>query len=172
KQKLLIASTAGYGFVTEMDNLHTRNQKGKALLTLPEGARPLVPQYIVGTETFYVVAVTGAGRMLAFPLADLPELSKGKGNKLINIISKEFKAGEDYLKHLALLPEGGTLTLFAGKRHFKLVFGNMANFMGTRAQRGKKLPRGFQNVDAVTVEKPAAAEPEGAEREDGAEGFD
>ncbi len=169
KQKLLIASTAGYGFVTELENLHTRNQKGKALLSLSEGARPMTPIYITGnTASLYAIAITGEGRMLAFALSELPELTKGKGNKIINILSKEFKSGSDYLKHLVLLPEGGTLILFAGKRHFKLVFGNMANFIGTRAQRGKRLPRGFQNIDSVVVEKPAPAASEAILEEDDA----
>ncbi len=153
QQKLLLSSDAGYGFVTELENLYTRNQKGKALLSLPPGAKPMDPIFIPREEvTFFVTAITAMGRLLAFPLADLPELPKGKGNKIINILAKDVKAGSDYLKHLALVPEEGTLTLFSGKRHFKLTFGNFANFMGSRAQRGKRLPRGFQNVDSLLVE--------------------
>ncbi len=154
KQKLLIASTAGYGFITPLEALQTRNQKGKAILTLSGPALPVPPIHITGgTADFYVVAVTTEGRMLVFPLAEMPELQKGKGNKIIHINAGEFKSGGDYLKHLVLLTDQGALTLFAGKRHFKLGFGNITNFVGTRGQRGKKLPRGFQNIDAVAVEK-------------------
>ncbi|MFO8112529.1 MAG: hypothetical protein R6T92_08480, partial [Desulfosalsimonadaceae bacterium] len=155
KQKLLIASNAGYGFVTQIQHMHTRNQKGKALLSLPGDAQPLPPLHVTGSAAdFYVVAITAAGRMLMFPLPEMPELQKGKGNKIIHIKTGDITAGKDFLKHLALLPDKGALTLFAGRRHFRLVFGNIANFMGSRGQRGKKLPRGFQNVDSVTVEKP------------------
>lgn len=156
EQKLLVASTAGYGFVTELENFYTRNQKGKALISLPVGALPLVPIHIAGNiARLYVVSITNEGRMLVFPLKDLPELAKGKGNKIINVMSRDFKAGTDFIKHLLLLPEEGLLTLFSGRRHFKLTTGNFANFIGSRAQRGKKLPRGFRNVDSVSVELPA-----------------
>jgi topoisomerase-4 subunit A len=161
KQKLLIASTAGYGFITELENLNTRNQKGKALISLPDGALPLSPIYITGNvPSLYVVSITNEGRMLAFPLKDLPELPKGKGNKIINITAKNFKAGTDFLKHLFLVPAEGELTLFSGRRHFKLTFANLGNFIGSRAQRGKRLPRGLANVDTVSVELPAPQVPE------------
>lgn len=155
-QKLLVASSAGYGFVTELQNFYTRNQKGKALLSVPEGALPLAPIHIPGNMArLYVVSITSEGRMLGFPLKDLPELPKGKGNKIINIPAKDFVSGGDFLKHLFLMPEEGQLTLFSGRRHFKLTFANFSNFIGSRAQRGKRLPRGLTNVDSVLVEAPA-----------------
>ncbi len=156
KQKLLVASTAGFGFVTILENLNTRNQKGKALITLPAGATPLVPLHISGsTAGLYAVAITHQGRMLAFPLKELPELARGKGNKLINVLAKDFKAGSDFLKHLVLVPEQGMLTFYAGKRYFKPTSANFSNYIGKRAQRGKMLPRGFRNVERVEVELPA-----------------
>jgi topoisomerase-4 subunit A len=156
KQKLLVASTAGYGFVTELENFNTRNQKGKALISLSAGAVPLMPIHITGNMAgIYVVSITNEGRMLAFPIKDLPELSKGKGNKIINVLTKDFKAGTDFIKHLILIPEEGLLTLFSGRRHFKLTSANFSNFIGKRAQRGKILPRGLRNVDSVLVELPA-----------------
>ena len=156
KQKLLVASTAGYGFVTELENFNTRNQKGKALISLPAGALPLVPIHITGNMAgTYVVSITNEGRMLVFPIKDLPELAKGKGNKIINVLTKDFKAGTDFIKHLFLLPEDGLLTLFSGRRHYKLTASNFSNFIGKRAQRGKILPRGLRNVDSVLVELPA-----------------
>ncbi len=171
-QRLLLASNAGYGFVTQLQHLYTRNQKGKAVLTLPGETRPMTPIHVTGSPSdIYIAAITAQGRMLLFPLAELPELSKGKGNKIIHIKPGEFASGNDFLKHLALLPDKGVLTLYAGRRHFRLVFGNIANFMGSRGQRGKKLPRGFQNVDAIVVEKPkpAVVETETAEGETPAE---
>ena len=156
KQKLLVASTAGYGFVTELENFNTRNQKGKALISLSAGALPLVPIHITGNMAgTYVVSITNEGRMLVFPIKNLPELAKGKGNKIINVLTKDFKAGTDFIKHLFLLPEDGLLTLFCGRRHFKLIASNFSNFIGKRAQRGKILPRGLRNVDSVLVEPPA-----------------
>ena len=155
-QKLLLASTAGYGFVTALENFNTRNQKGKALISLPVGSHPLVPVHITGKPgSLYVVSITSEGRMLGFLLKELPELAKGNGNKIISILPKDFKAGNDFLKHLFLLPEEGLLTLYAGKRHFKLTPSGFSDFIGKRAQRGKKLPRGFRNVDSVEVALPS-----------------
>ena len=94
---------------------------------------------------------------LVFSLNALPELPKGKGNKIIHIPPKKAKAREELLTMLALVPEDGTLIIYAGKRHFKLTPGNLADFMGERGRRGKKLPRGLRNVDAVAVEHPESA---------------
>jgi topoisomerase IV subunit A len=154
---ILAASDAGYGFITQLSNLYTKNQKGKAFLSLPPGARPLQPLYIEGLENTLLAAITNAGRMLVFPLDALPELPKGKGNKIIQIPPKKAKEREEFVTTLALIPAGGTLIIQAGKRHFKLTPGNLAEFMGERGRRGKKLPRGLRNVDSVTVELPEPA---------------
>jgi len=164
-RSILAASDAGYGFVTRIENLYTTNQKGKAFLSLPAGARPLHPLYIESLENTLLAAITNVGRMLVFPLIALPELPKGKGNKIIHIPSKKAKDREEYLTTLALIPENGTLILHAGKRHFKLTPGNLSEFMGERGRRGKKLPRGLRNVDAVSVELPEPMEPPQAQEE-------
>ena len=90
--------------------------------------------------------------MLVFPLADLPILPKGKGNKIIQIPPKRASQREELLNFLAPVPQHATLTIFAGKRHFKLTFNNVMDFAGERGRRGRKLPRGFQNVDRLEVE--------------------
>ncbi len=155
QQKILAASDAGYGFVTELENLYTKNQKGKAFLSLPAGALPLQPHYVHTVEHIYLVSVTNEGRMLVFPLGILPVLPKGKGNKIINIPAKRAKAREELMTGMALVPEGASLTIHAGKRFFKLTAGNLADFIGERGRRGRKLPRGFRNVDQLQVELPA-----------------
>jgi topoisomerase-4 subunit A len=156
---ILAASDAGYGFITQLSNLYTKNQKGKAFLSLPPGSSPLPPLYIESLENTLLAAITNAGRMLVFPLNALPELPKGKGNKIIHIPSQKVKAREEFVITLALMPEAGTLIIHAGKRRFKLTPGNLAEFMGERGRRGKKLPRGLRNVDGVTIELPEPAEP-------------
>lgn len=153
QQPMLIAGDGGYGFVTVLENLHTRNQKGKAFLTLPSGSLPLSPLEIPESEIpLHVAAVTLQGRLLIFPLADLPELPKGKGNKLIHIPPRDLKEGADRLLFLQLMGEGDKLVVHAGKQFFALSGGNLQQFMGQRGKRGKRLPRGFQRVSAVTVE--------------------
>ena len=156
-QLILMASDAGYGFVTELQNLYTKNQKGKALLSLPRGAEPLHPIYIHHLEGQLLAALTNEGRMLVFPLKILPQLPRGKGNKIIQIPPARARDRVELMTGLTLIPEGGTMTIFSGKRHFKLSFGNMQQFMGERGRRGKKLPRGFRNVSRIESELPDQA---------------
>jgi topoisomerase-4 subunit A len=101
-----------------------------------------------------LAAVTNEGRMLVFPLNKLPALVKGKGNKIIQIPTKRARERKELLIHLTLVPAEGTLTIFAGKRFFKLTYGNLTQYVGERGRRGKKLPRGFQNVDRLESEAP------------------
>jgi len=156
-RKLLMASDAGYGFITRFEDLVTRNTKGKAMLTLPKGAQPLQPILFDNVSGNLLAAVTNEGRMLVFPLNKLPALSKGKGNKIIQIPPKRAKSREELLTHLILVPEEGTLVIHAGKRFFKLTYGNLSQYMGERGRRGKKLPRGFQNVDWLESQAPVQA---------------
>jgi topoisomerase-4 subunit A len=151
---IMIASDAGYGFITQFNNLFTKNSKGKVLLSLPKGATPLPPFFVDNLETDMLVAISNEGRMLVFPIGKLPLLPKGKGNKIINIPAKRARERIELVAHLLTLPQGGSLTIFAGKRHFKLTPGNLAQYLGERGRRGKKLPRGFQRVDRVAAEAP------------------
>ncbi len=152
-QRLLAVSSAAYGFVTRLEHLVSRNQKGKAFLSLPLGAAPLHPIILQHpVDLLYAAAVTLQGRLLVFPLEQLPELPKGKGNKIIHIPPADLKSGADGLKHLVLLPDLTALTVHAGKRHFTLTPGNLTDFIGDRGKRGRKLPRGFRNVDALVAE--------------------
>jgi topoisomerase-4 subunit A len=153
EQPLLIASTAGYGFITELGQMHTRNTKGKAFLSLPEGALPLTPMAIdPAAQDLHLVAVTLQGRMLAFPLNELPHLPRGKGNKIIHVLTKDLKAGEDALIFLRLMTGQQKLAVHAGKRGFTMTFNVVREFIAERGKRGKKLPRGFQRVSDLVVE--------------------
>ena len=146
-----MASDAGYGFITRFKDLVTRNTKGKAVLSLPKGSRPLRPLPFDNADDHLLAAVTNEGRMLIFPLNKLPVIAKGKGNKIIQISPKRAKRREELLIHLTLVPAEGSLTIHAGKRFFKLTAGNLTQYLGERGRRGRKLPRGFQNVDRLEV---------------------
>ena len=148
-QCLLIASDSGYGFRARMSDLLTKNRSGKVVLTLPENACPLPPLVLPATREDLLAAVTNEGRMLIFPLADLPELPRGKGNKIIHIPTARAKTREELLAHLCVLAPGDQLVIHSGKRHLTLKPGNLSDFSGPRGRRGRKLPRGFQNVDRL-----------------------
>ena len=109
---------------------------------------------VIENESDMLLAITSAGRMLMFPVSDLPELSKGKGNKIINIPSAEAAKGEDGLAHLFLLPPQSTLTIHVGKRKIKLRPEELQKVVGERGRRGS-LMRGLQRIDRVEIDSPA-----------------
>lgn len=153
-QMLLMASDAGYGFVTKLGDLFTKNKSGKAAISLPENSQVLPVQEVDSPEQGLLVAVSNEGRLLVFPLADLPVLSKGKGNKIINIPSARAKDREELLVALAVVGETDSLVVQSGKRTLTLKPDDLEHYRGERGRRGNKLPRGFQKVDGVEVLKP------------------
>jgi topoisomerase-4 subunit A len=151
EQKVLLASDAGYGFITELSNLVTKNTKGKAMLTVAKECEAMPPAYVNNYETDYLAAITTEGRMLIIPAAVLPELPKGKGNKIIQIPPARVKSREEFVTLVAVFPEGATIKIHAGKRYLRLTPANIADFIGERGRRGRKLPRGFRNTDRIEV---------------------
>jgi topoisomerase-4 subunit A len=152
----LVASDAGYGFVTRFEDMVSRNKNGKALISLPKGAQVVTPKPVADYEAQYCVAVTTEGRMLVFPLRDLPCLAKGKGNKIISIPSARVMSREEYVVDIAVLSEESELLVLSGKRHLRLKMRDLEHYRGERGRRGNKLPRGFQKVDRLAVETPAS----------------
>ncbi|TLX21933.1 DNA topoisomerase IV subunit A [Thermomonas fusca] len=149
-ERLVIASSHGYGFVTRFENLTSRNKAGKALLSLSEGGHVLQPAAVASVEVDRIVAVTSAGHVLAFPVAELPELDKGKGNKIIEI--PKAKRGTEKVVAIAVVPEGGKLLVQSGARTMTLAFRDLDPYLGARGSRGGLLPRGWQKVDGLAVE--------------------
>ena len=152
EQLMVIASDAGYGFVVKGEDMQAKNKAGKALITLPNGARVLPPKMLNSFEDDWLAAVTNEGRLLVFKVSDLPQLSKGKGNKLIGIPTDRAAKREELLVDFAILPPQGNLVLIAGKRTLSLKFSDLEHYQGERGRRGNKLPRGFQRVDGLRVE--------------------
>jgi topoisomerase-4 subunit A len=103
-------------------------------------------------DSDWLAAVTSEGRLLVFKVADLPQLAKGKGNKIIGIPGERVASREEYLSDLAVLGEGCALVLQAGKRTLTLKPDDLEHYKGERGRRGNKLPRGFQRVDGLLVE--------------------
>jgi topoisomerase-4 subunit A len=151
QQKILLASSFGYGFVTELGNLHSRVKAGKALLSVPAGAQPVMPVPISDGAGSLVVCVTSEGYLLAFPLDEVPELAKGKGNKLINVPPKRLKSGDEFMVGLAVMADKDEILVWAGQRYLRLGHKDIDHFRGERAHRGRKLPRGFQRVTRIEL---------------------
>ncbi|MEW5544710.1 DNA topoisomerase IV subunit A [Pseudomonas soli] len=151
----VVASDAGYGFVVKGEDLQAKNKAGKGLLSLPNGAKVMTPRPVADREQDWLAAVTTEGRLLVFKVADLPQLGKGKGNKIIGVPGDRVASREEYVTDLAVICEGSTLVLQAGKRTLSLKPDDLEHYKGERGRRGSKLPRGFQRVDGLLVETPA-----------------
>lgn len=155
QQHYMLSSDAGYGFICQFNDLVSRNKNGKAILTLPTGAKSMTPVAVNDVANDNVLAVSNEGRMLVFPVADLPQLSKGKGNKIISIPALRAQTREEYMVAIATVPADATVTLLAGKRKLTLKPADIEHYRGERGRRGNKLPRGLQRVDAVRIEPQA-----------------
>lgn len=151
EQFVLLASDAGYGFVAKIGELYVKNRNGKACVKLPEGSRILSPRIVPSQEELLVVCVTSAGRLLIFSLKELPELARGKGNKLIGIPAAKAAMREEYVIDVQVLSSSDLLTVHAGKRHFTLKGADLEHYKGERGRRGNCLPRGLQNVTQLQV---------------------
>ena len=150
KDLYLMSSDAGYGFITQFSDMVSKNKAGKTLLTLPKNARVL-PPVIVSREDQLLVAISNEGRMLIFPLSDLPKLARGKGNKIINIASARAAERLEVVTQLQVFSAEDSLVLYAGRRHVTLKPSDLEHYRGERGRRGNKLPRGFQKVDKLEV---------------------
>ena len=148
-QQFLVASDAGYGFITSFANMVTKNKSGKSILSVPNGSLSMQPLLINDLEHECVAAFSNEGRLLIFPLKDLPVMARGKGIKIINIPSNRSKDRSEFMSFLLVFSETDTLVVRSGKRTISLKMSEMEHFRGERARRGLKLPRGFQRVDGV-----------------------
>ena len=150
--QVLVASDAGYGFVTKIADLTSKTKNGKAVLTLPKGSNVVTPARIESAETGLIAAVTSEGRMLVFPVSELPVLARGKGNKIINIPSARAATREELMVALIVIEEGQTLLVHCGKQYLKMSAADLEHYRGERGRRGNKLPRGYQRVSHLSVE--------------------
>jgi len=148
----LFSTSAGYGFVARLGDLISRNKAGKAVISVPAGAQVLPAVKVNSLTDDLVASINSAGSMLVFPVGELPEMAKGKGNKIFNVPSKKFKSGEESMVALCVIPPKGKLRITSGKRHTTIKYSELDNYSGARGQRGRKLPRGFQNVGGAALE--------------------
>ena len=152
ESRYLLASDGGYGFVAKLEELTGKNKSGKAVLSVPKGCSVMAPVQIPAGEKIWVAAVSNEGRLLLFPLEQLPEMAKGKGNKMIDIPGARAARREELVRDIVLLPAGASLVVHAGKRHLTLKDADLDYYRGERGRRGSKLPRGLQKVDRLEAD--------------------
>jgi topoisomerase-4 subunit A len=150
--RVLLASDAGYGFVATLEDLVTRNKAGKSILRVPQGGKAVVPSPVPRDAECLIAAVSSIGRLLCFEMEELPELAKGKGNKLLNIPTKKYKAGEEHMVAACVIPEEGNLQIHTGTRMMTLKWDDLDDYYGERALRGSLLPKGWRKVERLIAE--------------------
>jgi topoisomerase-4 subunit A len=147
----LLSTDAGYGFIAKSSDLECKTKNGKAILRVPEHSKVLKPYRIQSIEGDSIAAISNTGRLLVFPVKELPILPKGKGNKIINIPAAKLASGEEYVVGIVVLHDGESLKVVSGKRYIILKSGDLKHYHGERGRRGNKLPRGFQRVDELVA---------------------
>ena len=145
-QLIMLSSDAGYGFIATLGDLSSKTKSGKNAITLPKESAVMRIVFVQNLETQFVCVATNRGRLLVFPVSELPQLAKGKGNKLIQIPSKDLKAREEFVVGLCVITEEQKLKVYSGKQHLSIKFPDLTNYIGHRARRGNMLPKGYQNV--------------------------
>ena len=152
-EQYLLCTDAGYGFIGTLSDMQSKNKAGKNLISLPTNAEILPPVRVINPEESYIAAVSNEGRLLVFPAADLPQMARGKGNKMISIPTARAASREELMISAVAFGPEDTLLVHSGKRHLNLKLNDLEHYRGERGRRGNKLPRGFQNVDRIEVAK-------------------
>ena len=150
--KWLLASNSGYGFIATLQDLVSRNKAGKAVLRVPAEGRAVVPMPVPADSECLIAAVSSLGRLLLFEMDELPNLAKGKGLKIINIPSRKYKEGEEFLAAIAVVPEDGCLQVHTDSRMMTIKWDDLDNYYGDRAMRGRFLPKGWRKVSRLSAE--------------------
>ena len=153
ESKWLLASDAGYGFIAALGDLASRNKAGKSVLRVPAGGRAVVPAAVPAGAECLIAAVSSIGRLLLFEMEELPELAKGKGNKIVTIPGKKYQAGEEKLVAVAVIPEEGNLRVQTGTRTMTLRWDDLDPYYGERGRRGALLPKGWRKVERLEPEQ-------------------
>ena len=151
--KYLLASDAGYGFVATLSDLISRNKAGKSILRVPPGGRAVVPAPVPADCECLIAAVTSIGKLLVFEAEELPELAKGKGNKIIGIPTKIYKEGAEKLVAVAVIAEEGNLQVFSGVRRMTIKWDDLDDYYYERGRRGNLLPQGWRKVERLSAEQ-------------------
>lgn len=153
EQSVLVSTDAGYGFITQLSELYSKNRNGKALLKLSPHAQALPLLAVNPIDSSYIALATNTGYLLIISAQELPLLARGKGNKMMQIPPKKLELREEFISKSAVLPtRNSKLTLISGRKQFILKGSDLAKYIGKRGQRGFKLPRGLQKLDALTVD--------------------
>ena len=152
----LLASDAGYGFTARIRDLVSDRSAGKTVLSVPENAHVLAPTPVPSVDAL-VAAVSSEGKLLAFPVSEVPEMPRGKGNKLYDIPGKRARARSELMTAVAVVPPQAGLALWSGETKKVLEWRELQQYLGQRAQRGAVLKRGWpRKIERMEAQLPEA----------------
>ena len=144
-QEIIAISSKGYGFKTQAKQLDTNAKAGKAFLSIPEGGKAL--PLLVNPDCSHLALLTDTGRLLVLPVSELPSLNKGKGNKLIQLEQDE------QLLSMTTLNLNEIIQVIAGQKILNIKPGDLDKYLGKRASKGQLLPRGYQKVNRLLIQR-------------------
>jgi len=147
----VFASSAGYGFIVRHKELYAKNRAGKAVLTVPEGFKALAPRKICDLANQYLAVVTNHSHLLIYKVSELPELVKGKGNKLISFGTHKQSEVIETVVDYAVMTKNDVLTVESSGKPFKMKPSDWMLYVNERAKRGNRLPRGCKDVTKLVV---------------------
>src|SRR6184192_4057518 len=151
----LLASDAGYGFTARLKDLISDRRAGKTVLSVPENAHVLAPAPVPSPDSL-VAVVSSEGKLLAFPVGEVPEMPRGKGKKLYDIPGKKARARTELMTAAAVVPPNASLVLWSGETGKVIEWRDLQAYVGERAQRGTVLKRGWpRNIDRMEARLPA-----------------
>jgi len=148
--KFLIMNTAGYGYISEYQNMISNKKTGRAFMKLPDHAKMLKAIPVKANHT-HIASVSNIGKLLIFKIDELPILGKGKGNKIINIPKDRLSSGEEFMAHAQLLADESSLRIEVGKRSVTLKPKDWSEYILSRAKRGKKVGK-LINIERLIEE--------------------
>jgi topoisomerase IV subunit A len=145
----LLTTDDGYGFVVRVEDMMTRIKNGKSVMNVGKTAHALRPQRVTKMDADRVAAATSEGKLLLFPLSELPQLGRGKGVQTIKVHKAKDLLPAETVVATAVVPPDASLVVYAGKRYLNMKPSDLESYVGKRAQRGLKLPRGYQSVASI-----------------------
>ncbi|MFN8917256.1 MAG: DNA gyrase subunit A, partial [Burkholderiales bacterium] len=134
--RLLLASSNGYGFSARVADMHTRQRGGKSFMTLDDGARPLAPA-LISPQASALACLSEHGRLLVFGLDEVKALASGGRG----VILQELEPQENLLAALPISTQGLLVSgTHGGKERVVPLSGSaLALHFGKRARKGKGL---------------------------------
>lgn len=152
QQMFLLCTSHGFGYIATLEDMITKNKKGKGVLKVTDGAKVLPPVPVPDLETYWIAIVSNDGKLLIHHIEELPQMPKGKGVKIMNIPTAKAKSGEEFVTAVTVFEQDDNLCILSGKRRKVLKSADMEAYEGERAQRGHKLPQGFRAVERIYPE--------------------